>query len=162
MDWVETTGGPLLLLAHNNLHNWAGLQEDYERACQIMDYVGKIGVGPAEALVLGGESMPTALWVGSDGTIILVRWLYAENEGHVKAALEAVDSRRLQQSGLIVDFGDDHVRLFDSGARGATSGSDFAGHIDFRLPDHRVSVSTEEWKPDNQTCLILHCLRPIR
>lgn len=58
--WVTSLGGPLILVPQSAGHHWGGApptypdnEGDYGRACEVDGYVGLIGVGAAQALVLG-------------------------------------------------------------------------------------------------------------
>ncbi|WP_436776916.1 Imm21 family immunity protein [Yinghuangia sp. YIM S09857] len=64
LRWVESMGGPLVVVPVSALEHWAGCSEswgedgvhdDYDRACDIEGYAGVLGVGAggAQALVLG-------------------------------------------------------------------------------------------------------------
>ena len=55
--WLESTGGPLLLLEEDLVPYWHGYLSvsnssltDYERACEVSDYLGSIDVPPAVVL----------------------------------------------------------------------------------------------------------------
>ncbi|WP_242903854.1 Imm21 family immunity protein [Actinomadura terrae] len=80
--WVETQGGPLILVPESALLLWEGsrysetdkIEEwgDYGRACGVDGHAGVIGVGAAEALVLAEEPAATTYF---DPLGILVRLL---------------------------------------------------------------------------------------
>jgi hypothetical protein len=136
-----------------------GLGTDYERACGVRGYLGVLNVGPAEALVLGEEPMQTSVWSPADSTVVLIRWRYARDDKSVGRLLAGLGKEQLGPGRVVVDFREADVRLFDCAVAGKTSGSDAAGHLDISLISSRVSVSTDIWEPDKETCLILHCIR---
>lgn len=60
LTWVESTGGPLVLVPESVCHHWGGApltypddEGDYGRACEVDQYTGVIDVAGAQALVLG-------------------------------------------------------------------------------------------------------------
>lgn len=84
MKWIESNGGPLVLLDEHLLELWKGVGDaewspgsgtDYDRACSIEGYLGRLKVSDGEALVLGDEPMPTCALAGDFGAV-LVRWVY--------------------------------------------------------------------------------------
>lgn len=106
-DWVASNGGPLIVLPLEIAHHWRGISPppgvaasegwiwgqpdgpvcDFDRACQVDDYVGMVDVGPGVGLVLGDDPMATTFLPSGDGGILL-RWGYAEG---VNEFWQAVD-----------------------------------------------------------------------
>ncbi|MGW1190690.1 immunity 21 family protein [Streptomyces sp. NPDC002559] len=100
-DWVESMGGPLIVLFVSALTAWRGCTEggmsvgdgadpdDYDRACAVDDPAGTIAVGEdgAQALVLGDEPATTC-YVPEHHAFL--RWLAADSESGLMAAAEAV------------------------------------------------------------------------
>ena len=86
LKWLESTGGPLLLIEKVFLPYWDGYAPtetgvtDYERACKVGDYLGRIEVGPGYGVVLGEEPFSTTWWQPDENRNgLLVRWVYANN-----------------------------------------------------------------------------------
>src|SRR5262245_42817643 len=100
--WLESTGGPLLLLPESLVHEWSGsvamtavdiinlsrwwendrpLRGDYTRARAGTGLVGLVSVGSGQGLVLHDEPLPTT-WRGTRARQagVLIRWGYAESE----------------------------------------------------------------------------------
>jgi hypothetical protein len=83
LKWIESTGGPLLLLERALLPYWHGsfgnttAATDYDRACEIADYVGAIEVGSGIGVVLGEEPFSTTWWRSSEElrNSCIVRWV---------------------------------------------------------------------------------------
>jgi hypothetical protein len=98
--WVETLGGPHLVLPEAHADAWEGnaapskgrvIQAtfrcdpsspatDYDRACSIDDWLGVIPVGDGQALVLSGDDTSAAYFCMGTGKDYLLRWLYAPSE----------------------------------------------------------------------------------
>jgi len=74
IKWIETTGGPIIILPAVEVENWSGCfstesisakkivvaedfldpnESDYGKACQIEDYIEIINFNNSEAVVLG-------------------------------------------------------------------------------------------------------------
>jgi hypothetical protein len=133
--WVDTTGGPHLLLPEELLHSWRGIegwfnhedprdQSDYARACRVMGWLGRIACGRGEGVVLSDESGLVTWFPGVDRDRgMLVQWLAAPNE---EAIASAIGSREVAD--LLVGSAEDEVsfstgpsgrlRLFDSSCSG--------------------------------------------
>ena len=63
LTWYESAGGPLLVLPRAALADWQGTDgDDYERACAVQGYADIVRIEGREALVLGDEPFPTAVF----------------------------------------------------------------------------------------------------
>jgi hypothetical protein len=99
--WVESMGGPLIVVPVSALAAWRGSTEtgvmagdatapdDYDRACAVDDPAGVIAVGDggAQALVLADEPA-TSCYLPEHRAFL--RWLGADSEAGLKAAAEVV------------------------------------------------------------------------
>jgi hypothetical protein len=106
VTWIEANGGPLLLLPVDLLPAWDGIRPpadgreivgrfrwnpegrpcDYDRACDVDDYIAPIPVGGGHGLVLGDIPAATAWLASADGNGgSLARWVCGPNEGHFLA-----------------------------------------------------------------------------
>jgi len=88
-DWVESMGGPLVVVPLSAVADWGGgtlagtTADDYDRACAVYGYAGVIPMLGAEALVLGDEPATTCFWADQR---VFVRWLAADSEEDLFAA----------------------------------------------------------------------------
>ena len=90
MKWIESGGGPFILVPTDHLPEWRGIdagpsedETDYDRACEISDDIGILEVGGTHAVVFGDEPFRTT-WVPNEkGGGFVVRWVYADNENSV-------------------------------------------------------------------------------
>ncbi|MFC8829653.1 immunity 21 family protein [Streptomyces sp. NPDC057137] len=99
--WVESMGGPLIVIPVSALAAWCGCTEagvmagdattpdDYDRACAVDDLAGVISVGKegAQALVLADEPATTCYLPEHRA---FLRWLASDSEAELKAAARAV------------------------------------------------------------------------
>jgi hypothetical protein len=161
-QWIDSGGGPLLLLEEHLLGYWKGFNfskqhpdfvTDYDFACEIDDYLGVIEVGPGYGLVLGGEPMSTA-WLPFSDTKngLLIRWMFAENENAVTNAVNDLQSVTWQKTGIEIDFSGDRLILFDS----ACAGSQVGEKLEIKISEGRYSAETAHHQPNKETSLILH------
>jgi hypothetical protein len=161
-QWIDSGGGPLLLLEEHLLGYWKGFNfskqnpnfvTDYDLACEIDDYLGVIEVGSGYGLVLGGEPMSTA-WLPFTDTKngLLIRWMFAENENAVIDAVNNLQSVTWQKTGIKIDFSGDRLILFDS----ACVGNQVDEKLEIEISEGRYSVETAHHQPNKETSLILH------
>ena len=101
-SWVESTGGPLLVAPRSELIAWGGSTDgdgpaetwgDYGRACMVEGYIGLVGIGSQQALVLGDEPAPTT-YLPAQG--LFLRWAAAYSESELVAAAEQAVHGRIQ------------------------------------------------------------------
>ncbi|MFJ5779947.1 Imm21 family immunity protein [Streptomyces sp. NPDC093094] len=155
--WVRSAGGPLIVVAESSVHAWSGCTEDgsvvgdaggrddYDRACEVEDLAGVIGVGAgsATALVLADEPATTCFL---PERLLFVRWLAADSEDELFAAAEALladPDTVWEDGGLWVTDGP--AVLMDAADAGADLGVEHPGgsrpdQAPVRLPAGRWSV----------------------
>lgn len=172
LQWIESAGGPLLLLPRSLLQSWDGAEfshdrevtararwipegppTDYDRACDVGE-IGIIPVGAGHGLVFGDEPLPTAWWPTSDppGGIV-VRWVYAASDEDVVHAMGSLPSKLFERSYLRFPVADSGLLLFDS----AMPGRDIVtpSH-EIELPVGVYEIATARYAPDAETSLLLH------
>lgn len=167
-EWLNSTGGPLILLERSLLPSWGGNLEmselqaedndaqitDYDRACSVEDYVGLIGVGSGQALVLGDEPMQTAWLSEQSNTGILVRWHWATNEDSVDEALSSIPSNIWEPNDVNLYLPHGDLILFDSSCRF----DEIDSSISIRLETGTYNVHTAQYQPNENVSLLLHRL----
>ena len=141
-NWIDSNGGPLLLLPLDLLGNWGGIEPpkrrvvkaefrwnpdgpatDYDRACDVKGYLGNIDVGAGHALVLGDEPMPTTFLPAPTGGV-LVRWVHAETEKELLTAIQALESFPNAEDTGFLQWPEGPLVLFDSACPGTKVGAD--------------------------------------
>lgn len=103
--WIETTGGPHLLIPFEKLPFWRGIegwrnhqgpedQSDYARACRVNTWLGSIVCGDGAAIVFSGDVGDVA-WYASDrgDRGHFVQWLGVDDERLIDLALRAPQLR---------------------------------------------------------------------
>ena len=164
MFWVESYGGPLVLIEKNLLHEWGGIDtssdpdysSDYDRACTVDDYAGKLSIPGGEVIIFGDEPSRTSFVRFSDRKFMIVRWRWAPDADTVNRYLQELDKLHFKYNGRIqTRFNDNNVLIFDSSIR--DPGSTELLSIDL-LPGSYV-LETTMFEPDRETCLLLHKLQ---
>jgi len=101
--WVDTHGGPFILVAESLLPSWRGTEgwsyethgdddSDYSKACDVIDWIERIGCGEGEAYVLGGD-IGSVSWITDDGLVggYIVQWIGIDDESSILPALQSDD-----------------------------------------------------------------------
>ncbi|MFF4381712.1 Imm21 family immunity protein [Kitasatospora sp. NPDC001547] len=101
LTWVESMGGPMVVVPLSALQHWGGCTEgdvvigdsdqpdDYDRACEVeglAEAIGLRGHSDASVLVLGDEPATTCYLPGPR---VFMRWLAADSDAELLAATEA-------------------------------------------------------------------------
>ncbi|SDI62763.1 Imm21 family immunity protein [Nonomuraea jiangxiensis] len=159
--WVESSGGPLVLVAEKALNEWTGADgDDYDSACTVDD-LGVIRFGTGEqGLVLWDEPARTTYF---QGLRIFVQWVYADPSCDVEQAVSWLGDVAWEQ-GPTMDVGGPMV-LLDAAApggeiqinqvRGAMDGE----AISVEIEPGRYRVDSGETRPDERTCF--RCYRLV-
>jgi hypothetical protein len=89
---------------------------DYDRACEVEDYVGVIKVGDDEALVLGDMPSHTARVVVDSSAVLFIRWIWADDENQVVNAMKgfSIAQQDWANMDLEIRFPVSDIVLFDS------------------------------------------------
>jgi hypothetical protein len=159
LTWIESAGGPLILLEEHLLSHWHGIQtDDYDRACGIDDYLGLLDVGSGRALVLGEEPMPTA-WqpLSAPAEGMFVRWQYADDNESVVEAIADLSKASWEVTGIVYDLTGSSLLLFDATCPGEDPDCNRTGcKLNIVLKEKRYLIETANYTPDDNTALILH------
>jgi hypothetical protein len=178
LKWLASSGGPLLLLASEYLQYWEGSDPptggrtidarfrwtgqsddpatDYDRACDIDNYLGLVDVGPGQALVLGDAPLGTTWWPAAPGGGLLVRWRYAQDEASVVRALADIPEAIWEPAQFELRVGNGPLYLFDAAYPGAMA----TEYLVVELRSGHYAAATAVYEPDDFTALVLHRLSP--
>ncbi|WP_255951162.1 Imm21 family immunity protein [Streptomyces odontomachi] len=151
-EWIESEGGPLVLLGTRQIEEWSGYQGDYELACEVEDCVGLIELdqGRGEAIVIGGDPLPAAYMREFPA---IVQWVQAPSEAALFSGLRNLWGEIQGWSpGPEVDI-DGPLFMMDAALPGVESGEEYA-RVD--LPAGRYRIDTVEIDFDNETCARVH------
>lgn len=158
MEWVESTGGPIVLLPAQIAASWTGaLGADYDSVCESCGPVWFVNVerGGVVGLALC-EPNRTGYTLLPDGSLVLVQWI-AATEGAIEALVgqmntlpwSRTDSRELTGGDLV---------LFDS----AMSGADLPTHTSSDAAINSVGHSLRVFECEvDEVGLRLYCLRLV-
>ncbi|MGV9267791.1 Imm21 family immunity protein [Kitasatospora sp. NPDC003701] len=161
VGWVESLGGPLVVVPEAALAGWSGSAgggepvDDYDRACAVEGLTGVLPLGSGEALVLADEPASTA-WLPEQG--VFVRWSAAESE---EALLGSVDAALLAAAWgpEVIWQVPGPVVLFDAAWTGEECPQQ--EHLRIDLAAGRYCVRAAYVEPDAQTWLTLVRLRRL-
>ncbi len=171
LQWIESNGGPLILLPAEYLTAWSGYnpseqsrnglrqsrQTDYERACAVEGYTGILRVDGGQGLVLGDEPMATAWWPATTTQGIFVRWVTGEEQTSAIHHLTRLAEEIWEPSNTAYIVGRRPLYLFDV----AWPGTDAPERLVVRLAAGSYTIDTAHIQPDHQTEFVLHRLRRV-
>lgn len=171
LRWIESSGGPLLLLSFANLTAWSGhtgslkrnidglngAESDYERACAVEDYLGMIAIADGYGIVLAEEPMATAWRPESSSEGILIRWVFGEDQERLPQYLSHIDEEIWRPTGISLKVGEDPLYLFDAAWPGAKVAEH--EHLTLSLDAGNYRFDTGTLRIGDKTELILHRLQ---
>ncbi|MFI5800726.1 Imm21 family immunity protein [Streptomyces sp. NPDC051677] len=152
MTWLETEGGPFIVVPRTALPHWSGTEGDYDRACEVMDLVGVLALPDgAEALVLGDEPLSTAYLPECR---VLVRWCYAQSEDGVADFIRAgLPTAEWEEGPSLSTTGE--LVMFDAAYFGTEAGT-FTDSAAVELAAGRYRVDSASIEPDQLTSFRVH------
>ena len=168
MNSIKSSGGPLICVESELAQSWLGVRgnsilkgpdrvysSDYERACRVPDYVGKVALENRSALILGDMPLETLIWSLPDQLPRIVRVFYADPGVDVTKVLES--TQELDFTSPIelteVDIGSVRMVVFDSAIPGKDVGNMY---VSFELSPGPYSVFTKRFQPDDRTSVLAH------
>ena len=152
LTWLETEGGPFVVLPRSTLPHWSGTEGDYDRACEVVDLVGVLALSDgAEALVLGGEPLSTAYLPECR---VLVRWCYAESDEGVADIIRVGIATAEWEEGSVLSTTGELV-MFDAAYFGTEVGT-LADSATLELGAGRYRVDSASVEPDHLTSFHVH------
>ncbi|WP_406738219.1 immunity 21 family protein [Streptomyces sp. NBC_00853] len=160
VDWVESGGGPLVVVPAEALTRWEGAdsegpESDYDRACAVVGFTGLLAVGPSHVLVLGDEPSSTA-FLPEYGAF--VRWVAAESEAELLGSVGAALEDAAWEDGQVWDV-PGPVVLFDAARPGSQVEPDNHARVD--LAAGRYEVRAALVQPNPETAFHLVRLVPL-
>jgi Immunity protein 21 len=166
LNWINSTGGPLILMDEISFSNWKGSLKhngisDYERACMVDDYLGLVEFEKHLGLVLGDEPNQTS-WINiGDSQGIIVRWVWADSEDEIKNALRNVSLwQNWEETDLQIKYETGKLKLFDS-SLDASADKSILDCLDINLNSGVYSIETLFYQPTERLNLILHKLEHV-
>ncbi|WP_432126297.1 Imm21 family immunity protein [Streptomyces sp. bgisy082] len=151
-NWVESMGGPLVVVPVSGLREWGGctgdgvlvgegtVVDDYDRACAVEELAGVI---EKNVLVLGGEPATTRYLSERRA---FVRWIGADSEEELVVAVEALlgDPRTPWEECGVWET-DGAAVLMDSAEAGADLGTPYPGGAE--MPQQAdIDISAGRWR----------------
>lgn len=168
MKWIDSGGGPLICLPKKFIMSWGGIdflttestpgksfQNDYERACCIDSYIGRISLTNGEGFVLGDEPMMTSVAPRPFSGIQVVRIVYCNSVEEVELLIlsDRVHSQLQELGSLILNTHESEWCMFDSAFPGSLAEE---GGLTFAMPMGKVRIETYDYQPNEHTSLIIH------
>jgi hypothetical protein len=165
MRWIETLGGPFILMEERLAIGWGGhrrstfpgYESDYEMASRVKGWAALLPVGDGCGIVMWGDALRATLFQSSWGSPVIVRWEYAETEEDVIKHLRNLQVDVFEQGDIEhLVTKTERMMLFDS----VHTMDTIEDSIGFTLNPGRHTLRTVEWHPDASTSLVIHSMDP--
>ena len=162
VEWLKTGSGPFVLIPTHTVSQWGGVRgegspNDFDRACEVADYLGSIPFGDADALVLGDDPFPTAfLRAPTFGGGYIVRMLWGDDMKAAVGAVFRVGAAQWTTEPVCFDAGPGRLTLFDASEAGPRASQ----RIDVELCPGRHALASADYKVRDM-CLLIHRLVPL-
>jgi Immunity protein 21 len=173
--WLPNDAGPLLLLPEALLPDWSGIDvpdyrevsatfrwssqearaSDYDRACDVNDYVAAIAVGHGEGLVLNDEPCATA-WLPRPLGGLFARWEHADSARAMELALARIPGDLPWEPKGSVHLVGSPQELFNSAEPGVDP---VLPRLKLEMPAGNYNVRWTLYRPDSSTAVGLIELR---
>lgn len=162
LNWVETNGGPIVVLPNNLLNQWKGQENnngisDYSRACAVSDYILQISIGTGFGLVLGGDPCPTTVFTSPmSGHLVIARWVWAESDESAQKFLISTDFSMF--NGYVIEFENDssEISFIDSAYSDLQR---FECLLNHNLVSGHYLIETFDFRPDPKTWFVIHIFK---
>lgn len=88
MEWLNSTGGPLICAEQAVAQHWMGIdgnssaeeiENDYSRTCRTSDYLRLLNCNAGCVIVLGDEPLQSTFAQLEDGSLAIIRWVYSKS-----------------------------------------------------------------------------------
>jgi hypothetical protein len=120
LSFIETEGGPFILLPMELKKSWSGtgdedegIASDYEKTKQFQTGVGVLAVNGGQALILGSPEV-TAFWALDDGGLFIQRVFGDEDAAVIAVVEKALTEKDWKKTPVTFDAGKGKLALFDS------------------------------------------------
>ncbi len=176
-DWIETLGGPIVVMPDDLLAFWEGSNPpssirtistsskwndegpatDYDRACEVGGLLGQLDVVAGQVIVLNDEPLPTAWFVDSRRPNLgaFVRWVYAPSDLNVDRAVAAAMDAGEWIAEATWRIGEPRLHAFDASLAGCDIDE---GGLQLHVAPGPVNISTKRHRYDDDTEIVLHRL----
>lgn len=174
LKWIDTAGGPLILISDKSYNLWSGIlkrnsyldgkiedaddflnsdETDYGKACLVQDYLGIVDIGDDTVLVLGDAPLLTTVLHSAGNSVVMARWDYGENEELVDHYLKTIDLSSIDnwEFALTFKLSTDRQYLFDSACSASMldNGNNDCLSLNMKQGDYKIWTSIYE--PDDKT-----------
>jgi Immunity protein 21 len=161
-NWIYSAGGPLICAAYPIGLMWSGTRpnstgegpSDYDRACEVMDYVGIVPCASSQVLVLGDEPLQSA-FVREAAGLAIVRWVACASASAAELALATIPAALPQieePKSIMVEA--ERLVLFDS----ACSLADVPQLLEAQITPGLYEVSTQRYASPGVFEFLIHRL----
>ena len=170
INWIDTTGGPTVLIPKPYLSNWKGtfdssgnIPDDfldpakthYGKACETNEDIEIIEFNGFNAIVFGDEPLLTTAISNVSSEIIFIRWVCGNSLESAEEILNEINYNSVnwkRRESFINTF--EHYILFDSSENGIDVNRKTG--IDIRFVEGKYEINSATFNPNSETQLLLY------
>jgi Immunity protein 21 len=121
-QWLNTTGGPIICAGAETARKWLGIsgssiqqtQNDYTRACSIVDYLDIIQCDNKSVAVLGDEPLQSKFFKIKN-QLLIARWVSCQSHELAEKVLSSVpDQLPEMEKSKFIELNEPTLFMFDS------------------------------------------------
>ena len=170
IHWIESNGGPYILMGIRAASMWRathgisvesrdGCVDDYQCVCGIGGYAGVMHSGDNAILVIDDLPNDLAVYLNTDSEAVFVKWIGAESEEKIWAALDAEKELSFKRLDFELQITESELVIFDSSDLLDDAGEN---KLYLNLLPGFYSVEVLDYEPHDEMMLQLFRLRRIR
>jgi len=154
-EWIDSAGGPLLLVSDIDCQYWNGALSDYWSACEeVNNYVGVFNKKNKKFIILAEEPLSASIVCSNIG-ILFLRWEWGdEDKFNVFESLKAI---KLLENLPLLEETDVNIKsgkyfLFDSALHGNTQEEKY----EVILEKDVAVAKTYQYRPDEEYSFLIN------
>lgn len=186
LKWISSAGGPLILVPSELKSTWNGVRPptppnnilassrysgnpdaaatDYDRACDVRDRIGWIGVGDGAGLVLNDLPYETSVYAVNDTLAVVIRIVSIEadeipSDEEILSMVSDGVPNFMKENTAQIDLYSGNISTFDSGLPGDVANDTDLIEVSLRSGTYTVNSFTLE--SANGVTLLLHKLQRL-
>ena len=159
MVWLESSGGPFIMMDEDQRKNWHGINtsvfpnyvSNYEAACDCDSYIGSLNYHDCSFVIFNDEPYRTSVVVQQDGFFVM-RWRWSNDIEPINTLIKNDFNVEFTDDGVLFHTRTGRIFLFDS----SYDGRDIFEKIDFSSKIEFYKISSAFYEPNVETSFLIH------
>jgi Immunity protein 21 len=160
LNWINSSGGPLVCCGTSLARKWRGTNgssaddsaSDYDRACEVNDYIGIADSADQSVLILGDEPLMSCFYMSSSGLLVL-RWVSCSVKNNIEEIISTLPLKLpIIELSKILEIKDDNLQIFDA----SSCIDEGAPTLHAKIIPGLYEITVEEFKLDGSYEFLVH------